>query len=160
MTDKQQIEELRKFISQLCCNSNCDNCKWRDVEEGSCLDYFEATALYNANYRKVPEGAVVLTQDEKKKLLHEMYEQGKFDAIAELQMDGKVVMRGGELTGRLGVEWSKGYAQARKETTKEFTKTLISLLWEEEKGETITIKDLHSVIRSVAKLQYGVEVDE
>lgn len=64
MTDKQQIEELRKFISQLCCNSNCDNCKWRHVEEGSCLDYFEATALYNANYRRVPENAVVLTREE------------------------------------------------------------------------------------------------
>ena len=71
MTDKQQIEELRKFLSQLCCISNCDNCKWRSLEEGSCLDYFEAEALFNANYRQVPPNAVVLTQEEYNALMLE-----------------------------------------------------------------------------------------
>lgn len=33
--------------------------------------------------------------------------------------ENAVVMRGGELAGQLGIEWSKGYAQARKETAKE-----------------------------------------
>lgn len=69
MNDKQQIEELRKFISQLCCISNCDNCKWRSVKEGSCLDYFEAEALFNANYRQIPESVVVVDKEYLKKEL-------------------------------------------------------------------------------------------
>ena len=74
MTEKEKIKELRNFISQLCCNSNCDNCKWRDVEEGSCLDYFEATALYNAGYRLIPDGAVVLTKEEYEQIKQEYVE--------------------------------------------------------------------------------------
>lgn len=50
--------------------------------------------------------------------------------------------------------------QIRKDTAKNFAETLIALLFEENKGETITIKDLHTVIKDVAKAQYGVEVDE
>lgn len=48
----------------------------------------------------------------------------------------------------------------RKDTAENFAETLIALLWEENKGETITIKDLHTVIKDVAKAQYGVEVDK
>lgn len=51
-----------------------------------------AKVLYLLGYRLIPDGAVVLTKEKKKKLFHEMYEQGKFDAIAELEMDGKVVL--------------------------------------------------------------------
>ena len=50
--------------------------------------------------------------------------------------------------------------QIRKNTAKNFAETLIALLWEENKGETITIKDLHNVIKDVANAQYGAEVDE
>lgn len=50
--------------------------------------------------------------------------------------------------------------QIRKDTAKNFAETLITLLWEENKGETITIKDLHNVIKDVAKAQYGVGVEK
>lgn len=50
-------------------------------------------------------------------------------------------------------------AKARKETAREIAKTLISVLWEEEKDETIRIKDVHRVIRDVVGSQYGVEVE-
>lgn len=50
--------------------------------------------------------------------------------------------------------------KARKETAREIAKTLISVLWEEEKDETIRIKDVHRVIRDVVGSQYGVEVEE
>lgn len=69
MTDKQQIEELRKFISHLCCHSDCGNCKWESVEDGSCLDYFEAQALYNANYRRIGEDEIVVKADKYKRLV-------------------------------------------------------------------------------------------
>ena len=49
--------------------------------------------------------------------------------------------------------------KARKETAREIAKTLISVLWEEEKDETIRIKDVHRVIRDVVGSQYGVEVE-
>lgn len=50
--------------------------------------------------------------------------------------------------------------QIGKETAKKFAEILISLIWEEEEGETITIKDLHSAIKDVAMAHYGIEVDE
>lgn len=75
MTDKQQIEELRKFLSQLCCISNCDNCKWRSLEEGSCLDYFEAEALYNANYRRVADDEIVVKKSDRVNVFAEDFEE-------------------------------------------------------------------------------------
>lgn len=44
------------------------------------------------NYRKINEGEVVIRKEEKQKLLKEMYEQGRFDALADLEKDGKVVI--------------------------------------------------------------------
>ena len=54
-------------------------------------DRFDLTNPYEVGYaiinmlgyRKIPENAVVLTKEEKSKLLHEMYEQGKFDGVVK-----------------------------------------------------------------------------
>ena len=70
MKDKEkQIEEMAKVIIQTSCNGKeCENCSWiRSVEEATeccvCLK-----ALYCAGYRKIPEGAVVLSREEYEKL--------------------------------------------------------------------------------------------
>ena len=41
---------------------------------------------------KINENEVVISKEEKQKLLKEMYEQGRFDAIADLEKDGKVAI--------------------------------------------------------------------
>ena len=48
--------------------------------------------LYDNGCRIINEDEVVISKEEKQKLLKEMYEQGKFDAIADLEKDGKVVI--------------------------------------------------------------------
>lgn len=72
MTDKQQIEDIAMELY-----NNQDKI---DVTN----PYEVAELIYNINYRKVPKDALVLTKQEKQNLLHDMYEQGKFDAIALL----------------------------------------------------------------------------
>lgn len=47
----------------------------------------------------------------------------------------------------------------RKQTAKEFAEILMSVLWEEEKDETIRIEDVHRVIRDVVRSKYCVEVE-
>ena len=92
MSELEQIEEMAKIASVSC--PECYACEFRHLKgkRVSCIDYLVANEFYNAGYRKVDENAVVLTREEKQRLLHEMYEQGKFDAIAELQMEVKIVV--------------------------------------------------------------------
>ena len=90
MDKQKQIEEMAQCKNSfgITCNECCTK---------ACDRYSLAEELYNEGYRKIPEGAVVPTGEEKQKLLHEMYEQGKFDAIADLENDGKVVLTKEEL---------------------------------------------------------------
>ena len=136
MTDKQQIEEMRKFISQLCCNSNCDNCEWRSVEEGSCLDYFEAEALYNAGYRKVEQDYA--------ELLHE-YERLADSHIKTMQLVREVCTKRDVLKKQL--------AEARKETAKEIFTKLIEVAKNNDNKISIGLLKAWAI-------EYDVEVEE
>lgn len=61
---QKQVDEMAVIISRDC--GYCGKCKHHaDREKGiDCTEFFAATALYNAGYRKIPEGAVVLTKAE------------------------------------------------------------------------------------------------
>ena len=61
--DKQMIEEMAQCKNEygfICCD-----CVYRK----SCERYSLAEELYNAGYRKIPEGSVVLTREEHQKYL-------------------------------------------------------------------------------------------
>jgi hypothetical protein len=65
MDKQKQIEEMCEILNTDC--GDCENCAFLGVkwEKGvDCIYLFMAEALYNAGYRKIPEGAVVLTQEE------------------------------------------------------------------------------------------------
>lgn len=63
MNKKKQIEEM---AHNLCLKErDCEDCECNGV----CLAYSTATIIYNAGYRKIPEGAVVLTKEEQEKRL-------------------------------------------------------------------------------------------
>ena len=75
MDKKKQIEEMAKAIQLGGCLDNdsadCDTCPFYQgiIIDGNnndphCVDYYTANSLYNAGYRKIPDGAVVLTQEE------------------------------------------------------------------------------------------------
>ena len=77
MIDKQQIEEMAKAISNSCDLHNFD------LKEAE-IDLI-AIALYNARYRKIPENAVVLAQEECDALLAklERYKNKKAWAVTK-----------------------------------------------------------------------------
>lgn len=99
MKDKEMIEEM----AMICCESdtNCTDCfelnerllgiKIKNRAD-HCQAYCYAEKLFKQGYRQIPEDSVVLSREEKQKLLKGMYEQGKFDALADLEKDGKVVL--------------------------------------------------------------------
>lgn len=74
--DKQMIEEMARIIAFDLCPNRHVHAKWG--EEAQCYsdnNFAECTKiknvvdkLYNAGYRKIPEGAVVLTREEYEKL--------------------------------------------------------------------------------------------
>jgi dephospho-CoA kinase len=90
----KQIEEIQKIL-ECCCNEydekgrhirnkcNSYDCEYYDERNGVCASYSlkEARALYNAGYRKIPEGAVVLTKEEYER--HKGFSREEVDEISE-----------------------------------------------------------------------------
>ena len=67
MMKEKQIEEIAKVIGdadQRCYERDCDDCPLNTMELGLCKEKFLAIEIYNAGYRKVPEGAMILTRSE------------------------------------------------------------------------------------------------
>lgn len=61
MNDKEkQIEEMAKVVSVNC--GECYTCEFNTMP--NCIDYLVANELYNAGYRKIDKGSVVLTEEE------------------------------------------------------------------------------------------------
>lgn len=139
MNKQKQIEEMAIIIEHACddCNGididDCLKCPHkRHHEYYGCGEEKTATELYEAGYRMIPEGAVVITED-------------CYKALVQVYEDW--------------CERCKGVVyEARKETAKELATTIMSVLLEEEKDEKIRIKDVHGVIRDILSAHYGVEV--
>ena len=93
-------------------------------------------------------------KQDKQKLLKEMYEQGKFDAIADLEKEGKVVISKEEYGKIWRNGWNEGYSEIIVDTIK---RTVIDVL--------NCLKELYSTpyscfyenILKVAK-KYGVDL--
>lgn len=58
MNDKKQIEKMAKVLCGI--TKECRKCKLN----GKCLSYNSAELIYNAGYRKIPEGALVILDEE------------------------------------------------------------------------------------------------
>lgn len=69
MTDREMIEEMASIICKETSNKGlCEKCGFKRQERFGyvyqCHNFDNAEALYEQNYRKIPEGAVVLTKEE------------------------------------------------------------------------------------------------
>lgn len=92
MTEKEQIEEMRKEIENGFRKANC-----RQPYTNEPYPYFEtqktaiAKALYNEGYRKVPFGATVLAPEERNDEIREMHEilEGRDELIAKVGILGR-----------------------------------------------------------------------
>ena len=68
MNKQEQIEEMAN-IPHKCIKSSCEDCIKNDRK---CTDYKQAEALYDAGYRKVADGAVILTPEERDEEMKEI----------------------------------------------------------------------------------------
>ena len=64
-TEQEQIEEMAMSIAE-CNGTTCDNCALK------CKAYITCEILYDKDYRKVPDGAVVLTPEERDEEMKEI----------------------------------------------------------------------------------------
>jgi hypothetical protein len=121
MTDIEMIEEMAEIAL-------------KNTMSYTCAKQI-AMNFYEQGYRKIPEGSVVLTEDE-------VYEFRKDQAEVKF-LKNKII------------------EQARKETAEKYFNAVIEMLKEVKQFETIDIKDLvflHEKNKEYAK-QFGVEVE-
>ena len=82
MDKEKQIEEMYQIFLNYKFSMPAEDFSYK----GMCENFIDN------NYRKINDNEVVISKEEKQKLLKGMYEQGKFDAIADLEKEGKVVI--------------------------------------------------------------------
>ena len=111
MNDKKQIED----IADILCQSKNHKC---DGEDCKCIK--QATDLYNAKCRILPEDSVVLTREEYKSLTNEL-DKGDYG------------------------EFESGYAQASKETARGFAEKLKSMLF--DLGNIVNEEDIDELLK-------------
>lgn len=82
MDKQKQIEEMAKILRQhICQDKPCDECNYHGktkILPRYCDAYLHSKTLYNAGYRKIPEGAVVLTRDKYEYKDKKIYLNGKY----------------------------------------------------------------------------------
>lgn len=104
--DKQMIEEMAKIMDIDC--GECYTCDYYDKHDkglpANCTCFLQARELYNAGYRKIPEGAVVLTREE--------YE--------ELKKGIKTYNYTAMFDAQSAYRWEQGYLQGAKEAAEKF----------------------------------------
>ena len=68
MEREKMIEEMTTFLK--CCNHLCNQCDRAKQLSGvyNCIEFSISKTLYDAGYRKIPDGAVVLTREEYEQL--------------------------------------------------------------------------------------------
>ncbi len=145
MTEKQQIEEMAKKIyksAKICDCRLCQDCEYHKkgkVGKYSCQCIAIAEELINQGYRKIDEGAVVLTKEEYESLKNES---------ADIAKDYQEM-------AKFYDEKCEELDQARKETAKEILQELYDACKDDTYGQVVVD---FSALESLAK-QYGVEVE-
>ena len=87
MTKKEQIYEIAKYVCNACEFGIYRACRKSQTDVKSCsLALGTARRIYNAGYRKVPDGAVVLTPEERDDEMRETNEilEERNDLIAQV----------------------------------------------------------------------------
>ena len=167
---EKQVEEIVKVL--LDCGRQFENIDTATADHNY-VSYFYpifktyAEALVKNNVIQIHEDSVVLTKAEKQKLLHEMYEQGKFDAIAYLDKEDRLVLSREELHERDENMYQTGITMGRKFGSKETAKSILNeiegFLWETAINDTKFFDLYQSLYRSIKehiKNKYDVEIKE
>ena len=144
MDKQKQIEEMAKVLSTV---KRCDalavsecikkKCEYPHYSGVPCIAEHQAEALYNAGYRKIPENAVVLTNDEFWKLSNK-FSKKELDEIVEFHKN-----------------------KARKETVEKVAERLKALFpIKEDIFSFTTSENIHKAVDEVCKEIIGERKDE
>lgn len=167
MIDKEK--RINEIAKDMCFYKDCKVGAEGRCHELNCEITWDAERLVDLNYQKVDKDSVVLTKTEKEKLLHEMYEQGRFDALADLDKNGKVVLSHDEFCSMIKTDkeateygqqcWNNGKTQGIQETAKDILNGLECFFWETAINDTKNFDLCQSLYRSIKehiKNKYGV----
>lgn len=134
--NKEQIEEMAKIYckTEFLCNKGCQT-------EG-CRIYEICDTLYNAEYRKVPDGAVILTPEERDEEMKEINKTlaERDELKAENERLKEVIADQNELC------WN--CKKSIKEFAEKLRKKVISLnVWEFGEIEIIDVDDIDELLK-------------
>lgn len=173
---RKQIGDLTKIMldyGRSMCDINSAIADQQFVEQFVIVFRGYAERIFDAGYRRISKNEVVMTKDEKIRLLKEMYEQGRFDAIADLDKEGKVVISKKKYDNfkleiqeahnkgvRAGFDMTKfKECSIRKETAREYHDKMQKVIHERDYVEGYAEIGLQEENDEIAK-QLGVEVEE
>ena len=160
MTRQEQIEEMAVIgcvrNSQAHTAEECAKC---DFKQGQCNAYRHAEALYNAGYRKIQDGTVVLSREEYE-MLKSLYDtqkgaimtssigdlpltvEGLRKAVDEITRLNRVETELQELNAKYyneAKDLRRELKQARKETAKEIFQKVVNICRKEEDFQDGTV---------------------
>lgn len=151
MTDREMIEEMVKIT-----NFTAFDYRQGTIQSKTIYTAM-AEALYNADYRKIPEGAVVLDKEEYNKLragnykIESLYKQYPYRVL--VGFNSMVFSQDHENYKKLFDDIEKRIAEEiRKETAREIFKFIVAD-WSWEEGNII------SDLRDFIEKRYGVKVE-
>ena len=150
MKDKEMIEEIAKTVYE---NVYLEGHFTKGTSKAI------AKFIMEQGYRKLSEDSVVLSKVEKEKLLKEMYEQGRFDALADLEKDGKVVLSREEYGSKLQDAYDNGVKFGEEWGSKETAEKIINYLQKDGWGGINYLEIYQEDLDEIAK-QFGVEIKE
>lgn len=159
MTENEMIEEMINILGNCKEKDTCNKCEFSTYKLCYIAKKKSATSLYNAGYRKVPDGAVVLTADEF--ALYEtnydkVYEQAKADIIGNMA------------DGGTSCHWCMDaqYQRGRKDAATEIFSRLLKAVGDHGNGYIPTERDcvmrfvyLKDWLKDVS-IGFGVEVKD
>ena len=140
--NKKQIEEMAN-IPHKCIKSSCEGCIKNDRK---CTDYKQAEAIYNAGYRVVPDGAVILTPEERDEEMKEINKTlaERDELKAEIERLKEVIADQNELC------WN--CKKSVKEFAEKLRKKVISLnVWEFGEIDVIDVDDIDELLKEYEK---------
>ena len=140
--NKKQIEEMAN-IPHKCIKSSCEDCIKNDRK---CTDYKQAEAIYNAGYRVVPDGAVILTPEERDEEMKEINKTlaERDELKAEIERLKEVIADQNELC------WN--CKKSVKEFAEKLRKKVISLnVWEFGEIDVIDVDDIDELLKEYEK---------
>ena len=136
--NKKEIEEMAN-IPHKCIKSSCEDCIKNDRK---CTDYKQAEAIYNAGYRVVPDGAVILTPEERDEGVKEINKTlaERDELKAEIERLKEVIADQNELC------WN--CKKSVKEFAEKLRKKVISLnVWEFGEIDVIDVDDIDELLK-------------